>query len=250
MFISALCCTYRRRGLLQRMLQCWELQDYPRDKCELIILDDSGDYPNQQGENWQIVSFPRRFTSLGEKRNASAALANQNADAFAIWDDDDIYLPNAMSTLAHGLESGEWVRPSQVLYLKYDSSQQNYYYQRHETGGLYHGSWAFTRGLFRKVGGYGYESGPEDQKLMYRMEATGTVSVDPLDDNHLPYYVYGQDRNSLHISAYLNGKDNGERAWEVCGAVPSLGSVGPIVGQWDIAYDAVPILPLVHQRPF
>src|SRR5512137_1054339 len=94
--LACVCCTYARPDLLCQSLQCYLMQDYPADRCELIILDDANQYVSQtqtEPKTWHLVTSSRRFRTLGEKRNACAALASADVDAYVVWDDDDIYLP-------------------------------------------------------------------------------------------------------------------------------------------------------------
>ena len=90
-------------------------QDYPSDERELIILDDAGQYENQEGDGWRLVSISRRFRSLGEKRNTCAALASPDVEGYLIADDDDIYLPHWFRATAEALGQAEWSRPGLVL---------------------------------------------------------------------------------------------------------------------------------------
>ena len=76
-----------------------------------MILDDAGQYENQSGEGWRLLSIPTRFRSLGEKRNACAALASHDVDGFLVADDDDIYLPHWVRATADALSQAEWSRP-------------------------------------------------------------------------------------------------------------------------------------------
>ncbi len=102
MNIAAVCVTYLRPRQLGWMIRCFLEQDYPADKRELIVLDDAGQYEDQQGGGWRLISTGRRFATLGEKRNAAAALAD-GVEALAVWDDDDLYLPWALSASAAAL---------------------------------------------------------------------------------------------------------------------------------------------------
>jgi hypothetical protein len=240
MKIAAICCTYLRSHLLEHLLECWTRQDYPGENRELIILDDAGEYRSQRGDGWELISIPRRFTSLGEKRNASAALASIDTDAFAIWDDDDLYLPWALSSSVKALEKAPLSRPSQVLYRHGD------HFQRYETGGLYHGGWAFTKRLFREVGGYRHFSGPEDQELLGRMLAAGADTADPLDDGTPPFYCYVNDTNSFHIS-WMGSNDP---VWRKLGGLRNNGLKEKLVPHWHHDYASLPIWPQVHPRPF
>jgi glycosyltransferase involved in cell wall biosynthesis len=90
--VSSLCCTYGRPHLLPHAVESFLRQDYP---CrELVILDDAGQYAEAiAGDRWRIISVSTRFPTLGEKRNALARLASPEAEVFAVWDDDDVYLP-------------------------------------------------------------------------------------------------------------------------------------------------------------
>ena len=103
MKIAAVCCTYLRPKHLGWLIKCFLEQDYA-DR-ELVILDDADQYDNQRGDGWELVSVRRRFRSLGEKRNAAIAMTSSDADALAVWDDDDLYLPWALSASVAALEA-------------------------------------------------------------------------------------------------------------------------------------------------
>jgi len=115
MKLAAICCTYKRPKLLAEAVESFLRQDYPAAQRELIVLDDAGQYGNQVGNGWRIVSSPVRFRTLGEKRNASAALVSPEVDAYCVWDDDDIYLPWHMSAAAVALATADYSIPTMVL---------------------------------------------------------------------------------------------------------------------------------------
>jgi glycosyltransferase involved in cell wall biosynthesis len=107
MKLAALCCTFRRPHTLGQLVESFLRQDYPAELRELVILDDAGQYENQTGEGWRLVSIPARFRSLGEKRNACAALASPDVDGFLVADDDDIYLPRWFRATADALSQAD-----------------------------------------------------------------------------------------------------------------------------------------------
>ena len=107
--------------------------------------------------------WPKRFPTLGEKRNAAAALVADDVEALAVWDDDDLYLPWALSASAAALAQAAWSRPSLVLHL-----QPGKGLRQHQTGGLFHGGWAYRRDVFRQCGGYPALNNGEDQALARR----------------------------------------------------------------------------------
>jgi len=227
MKLAALCCTYHRPHLLGELIESFRRQDYPIGQRELIVLDDAGQYANQEGDGWRIVSLPRRFRTLGEKRNACAALASPDVEGFLVADDDDIYLPHWFSTQAAALNRAEWSRPSLVLL------QRRHGLTEHETGGLYHGGWAFRRAAFDLVRGYGPHNNGEDQELAGRLNEAGVTEIDPCGFAQ-PFYIYREHNNSYHVS-YLNDE-----------AYRSLGSDrvdrAGVSAAWSQQFDQLPII--------
>ena len=63
MKLAAICCTFRRPHTLGQLVESFLRQDYPSELRELVILDDAGQYENQSGIGWRLVSIPTRFRS-------------------------------------------------------------------------------------------------------------------------------------------------------------------------------------------
>ena len=183
MKIAAVCCTFLRPKHLGWVVKCFLEQDYP-DR-ELVILDDAGQYDDTAGDRWRLTSIDRRFGSLGEKRNAAAALCSADADALAVWDDDDIYLPWALSATAAALEKAPWSRPSVVLHEQADGKLR-----QHRTGGLFHGGWAYRRAVFERAGGYPAMNNGEDQAFARRLKKLDVAEADPCGLGFRPFYLY------------------------------------------------------------
>ena len=57
MKLAALCCTFRRPHTLGQLVESFLRQDYPSELRELVILDDAGQYENQSGDGWRLVSI-------------------------------------------------------------------------------------------------------------------------------------------------------------------------------------------------
>lgn len=226
MKLAALCCTFRRPHTLGQLIESFLRQDYPAERRELVILDDAGQYEHQTGPGWRLVSIPARFRSLGEKRNACAALASPDAEGYLVADDDDIYLPHWFSTQAEALRRADWSRPGLVLLEAGEGLREA------ETEGLYHGGWAFRREVFARVRGYGPHNNGEDQELAARLQASGATCCDPCSFAE-PFYLYRYDNRSYHVS-YLD--DAGYRALGE-GSV-SRGTVQP---GWFRDYARLPI---------
>jgi hypothetical protein len=196
--IACLCLTYRRPRRLAEAIACFERQDYPAHLRELVILDDADQYAALEGPGWRMTSLARRFRTLGEKRNAAAALASPDVAAYAVWDDDDIYLPSHLTCVARALAGSGWSVPGVVfreLHGRLEVCQNSERY--------FHSGWGFTRELFERVGGYPFEQKGEDQALRRRFEAGGAVPADSAagaDPSHI-YRWFGEP-DAWHLSAY------------------------------------------------
>jgi len=98
-FISCKCITYARVELLEEAIESFLRQDYPKDKCELIIVND---YPLQKliydHPQIKIFNLDTTFATIGEKENF--AIEQCQGELIAVWDDDDIALSNHLSNIA------------------------------------------------------------------------------------------------------------------------------------------------------
>lgn len=193
MKLAALCCTYLRPHTLGQLIESFLRQDYPARHRELVILDDAGQYRNMEGPGWQLISIPRRFRTLGEKRNACAALVSSDVEGILVADDDDIYLPHWFSTQAQALRQADWSRPSLVL------SETATGLRESPTDGLYHASWAFRRKAFDRVHGYRPVNNGEDQELAARLMQSGAKICDPCQFAP-PFFLCRYHNQSYHVS--------------------------------------------------
>ncbi len=191
--IAALCPTYNRPRLLGQMIRLFELQDYPN--CELIILDDAGQYGPREGDGWRIVSTTKRYPSVGAKRNALVKLTD--AEYLAAWDDDDIYLPWALSACAHAMDRGKWIRPSQIL--EWGGPQSWRRCKTHTDGGdyAYGGAWAYRREFFLATGGYPehYGNGDDWEWANATIRRFGQSTDTICEEFPDPYYVYSRSHS-------------------------------------------------------
>jgi len=209
MKVACICCTYKRPEFLAEAIESYLRQDYP--KRELIVLDDAGQYGPDALEHYhnrgvRLVVSHRRFRTVGEKRNATAALAAPDADVYCVWDDDDIYLPHHVSECVESIRAGhDYAIPSRILFQK--RSRPMF---AKSNSALFHGSWAFTRSAFAAVNGYPWIQSGQDQGLRKRFEQAKMRKGDPLQDGAPPSYIYRwQYRpNAWHLSARGQSFDN------------------------------------------
>lgn len=227
--ITAFCPTLNRPELLGRLIACFQQQTYQNR--ELIILDDGGQYMNQSGDRWELISVPRRFSSLGEKNNAAIALASFDTWALAKADDDDIYMPWWLESLAEALKKGELVQPRHAIDFVNGEWVQSETYNRKTNRFAYHGCWAFRRSLIEKYGGYRPEYAGDDQEFDKRLRSLGVASVGIDVKKYKPFYWYNRplpgrisDRGPSKQAYMETGRKvsyvgvvpewTGERVWE------------------------------------
>lgn len=101
--------THGRVDTLVEALHSFLIQDYPPDKCELIIVND---YPFQtllfDHPRVRIYNLTNTFNLIGEKENY--AIERCKGELIAVWDDDDIALPNHLSNIAK-----YWTKDTNIL---------------------------------------------------------------------------------------------------------------------------------------
>lgn len=235
MKIAVVCTTYNRPLQLGEMIRCFERQDYPHR--ELVILDDAGQYDSTEGPGWRLVSNKKRFSTLGEKRNAAAGLIASDVEALAVWDDDDLYMPWALRASVAALANAVWSRPSLVLLPQADGSLR-----QHQTGGLFHSGWAYRRNAFDRAGGYPQMNNGEDRGLAERFQRLGIAEADPVSLGFLPFLIYRWAGGAHLSSAGPRGYEN----WGQLVIRPT--TIEP--SEPSLRLEAANIRPGIHRRTF
>ncbi len=170
-FLSIVVPTYRRPGPLAQCLEALAELDYPRDRFEVLVVDDgSGDPPRDAVERRRdrldvaLIEMPRNGGPAGA-RNAGAARAR--GDLIAFTDDDCAPAPDWLGVLAarHAAAPDQAIGGYTVNLLTenpYSSASQlliDYlyqYYNREEGLASFFASnnLAIPAQLFRQVGGF------------------------------------------------------------------------------------------------
>lgn len=194
--VSCICPTYGRPELLEEAIYCFLLQDYAGPK-ELIVLNDYAeqtlvfDHPEVR-----VINLPRRFRTVGEKRNAGVALASY--DLLFPWDDDDIYLPHRLSFSVAMFDATKgFFKPNRSW--GWDNDKLHGPEEL-----LFHASSCWTRERFNAIGGYNCEGSGHDQlferQLGKRFPGTITSFAIELIDIFYIYRWYGT--GSYHLSGF------------------------------------------------
>ena len=198
-FVTWICCTYKRPDLLRNLLYCFCHQNYPAEFLRLVVLDDAGQYHKADtglSELVTMVSVDRRFRSLPEKHNAAAALIDPKTEVIIVADDDDIYLPN--HTLSHvtalrGHASATLSKPSRIL----TDCGQSGSIKREESGMRFHGSIAFRLVDYLELGGWPLTDHPAFDLRMIEIMAAGGVA-DPSRRGFAETYCYRWNSGAFH----------------------------------------------------
>lgn len=206
--LSVCCCTYNRPHLLGELIASFEMQTYPKEYCELIVLDDAGQYGDLRGDNWQIVSFPRRFATLGEKRNACVSLTLPDFTHIVIADDDDIYLPRWLECHAKNFSLGaRWSFASRAWWSVDNQITGQWQYQKDDY--LMQPAHAFEKSLFWEMGAYPHLAGWEDYQFFQTLLEQGIEHKDSLASDLSPFLIYRRFSEEKHmtcvsVEAYQN----------------------------------------------
>lgn len=191
--ISCKCSTYGRTFLLEESLESFLRQDYPGKK-ELIIVND---YPEQKlyfdHPDVKIFNFDKPFATLGQKENF--AVSQCSYDIIAVWDDDDIALPNHLKNIAKYFVDGSdllhWQRgaifnePNDLKIIPIGNS------------GI-----VFSRKIFDELNGYPEQSWGYDMGLVVdiKKNSTNVVLASPPDNEVSWIYMWGG--RTYHLSGF------------------------------------------------
>jgi glycosyltransferase involved in cell wall biosynthesis len=176
--VSILIPCYKRRNFIPLMITNINTQDYPKEKLELVILQDGEEdlfidktrlelfrqsiYPVKL----KYIYEPKVRRSIGEKRNKLVKLASHKI--YAMMDSDDLYLStyirysvNALKQYKAGISSSACMT---FVYPKYDfrmtAIRCGHKRQCHEACAV------FTKKYFNKMGGFGKTSQGEGIKML------------------------------------------------------------------------------------
>lgn len=199
-FISCKCITYGRVDTLEETIYSFINQDYPGQK-ELIIVND---YPLQKLEfdhpDVKIYNLDETFSTIGEKENF--AISKCSADIIAVWDDDDVALPNHLINIAK--------------YFKDDTDllhwQNGVFYNEPDISaitGLGNSGIVYSRRVWEKIGGHPLENAGYDMTFVLKIKGTSKniVLANPPNEEVSWFYMWGG--RGYHMSG--QGTDNTNR---------------------------------------
>ncbi|HLK67476.1 MAG TPA: glycosyltransferase family A protein [Bryobacteraceae bacterium] len=233
--ISCVCVTYGRpQRILEEAVYSFLQQDYGGSK-ELLILNDFSrqtivfDHPEVT-----VINAPARFASLGEKRNAAAALCRY--DFQAVWDDDDIFLPHRLTfSMSRYDPARRFFKARQAFVLNRDLLIGP------KTWG-FHSAALWHRSLFEEAGLYAAIDSGEDHDLEMRFKAIVGPGLyyDCIEPGEI-YYIYRwAGTGSFHLSAFGRGPAGHQRVEQFVSQQLARGEILPgeirLQPQWNADY--------------
>jgi glycosyltransferase involved in cell wall biosynthesis len=201
-FISAKCITYGRVSLLEEAIESFLRQDYPKDRCELVIVND---YPLQklifEHPQIKIFNLDKTFDTIGEKENF--AINQCQGELIAVWDDDDIALSNHLSNIAKF-----WKEDSNLLHW----ANGAFYNEPNITKlmSLGNSGIVYSKKAWEEIGKSPIENAGGDMTLVVAIHNLGrdkVILANPPDEEVSWFYMWGG--RGYHQSG--QGTDDGSR---------------------------------------
>lgn len=144
-FVSVITPTYNRRKFIPSLIQCYEHQDYRKDRMEWIILDDGQDKVKDLFDEAAKRIPNLRYIPLDEKLLIGAKRNRLNKEAkgsiLVAMDDDDYYPPCRISAVVNAFKQNPKIElaGSSEIYMYYSDIQKIYrlgpYNPNHATNG-------------------------------------------------------------------------------------------------------------------
>jgi glycosyltransferase involved in cell wall biosynthesis len=187
-FISCKCITYGRVHTLEEAIQSFIIQDYPKDRCELVIVND---YPLQKLSldipNIKIINLNETFSTIGEKENF--AIERCKGDIIAVWDDDDIALPHHLLNIAKHFHN-----EANLLHWKKGIFVENNKIKKLMSIG--NSGIVYTKRVWEEIGRSPLENAGGDMTLIVKIHNLGrekVVLAEPEDQECTWMYRWGGD---------------------------------------------------------
>ena len=198
-FISCKCITYGRVNLLEEALYSFLQQDYPKDRCELIIVND---YPKQKliynAPNVKIFNLDETFLTIGEKENFATKQCSGNI--ICQWDDDDIALPHHLKNV------NELFDENKDDILQWNRAVFFNNLQITAITGVGNSGIVFNKKTWEKIGGHPLENAGYDMTFVNKLRSLGNIVIASPEK---PSWFYMWGGRGYHQSGM--GTDDGSR---------------------------------------
>ena len=202
--VSCTCITYGRPQLIGEAVQSYIDQDYPGES-ELIILNDqpdikyNGGFLLKQNQSIKITNAPKRYATIGEKRNICVRLGD--GEITMNFDDDDIHLPWRISLTVSKMTNHHYWKGDRLWVWGNGKLKQNT-----PNKAMAPSMAGCSREIFEKVGGYDHIQSGQDQTLDNKIHKLGLRMVGELTTDETYYMYKFAGTGSYHLSTHGYGK--------------------------------------------
>lgn len=198
--ISCKCITYGRVDTLEEALYSFLIQQYDGEH-ELIIVND---YPHQtlyfDHPKVKIFNLKDTFETIGDKENF--AVSQCAYDTIAIWDDDDIAMPNHLSNINKYFDYESDLLHWQKGVLFNSGSISS-------IGSLGNAGIVYSKKIWQTIGGHPKENAGYDMTFVVKIkEKSKNIILASPPDNEVSWFYYWANR-SYHMSGL--GTDTPDR---------------------------------------
>ena len=179
-FVSIITPTFNRRPFIKSMIKCFELQDYPKDRIEWIIIDDGTDKIEDLVKDVPQIKYfyYEDKMPLGRKRNLCHK--KSKGEILVYMDDDDYYPSDRISHAVKTLQDNpnHLICGSSEIFIYFKHNEKIYkfgpYGENHATAGTF----AFRRKLLDDHK-YEYEAALAEEKAFLDDYKVPLKQLDP-----------------------------------------------------------------------
>ncbi len=182
-FVSVICPTYNRRQFLPYLCHIFNYQEYPANRMELVILDDSptsnADIIEKHNKNKNIryIHHPEKL-KLGKKRNMLNSLAK--GDYIVCMDDDDYYPPDRVKTAIGYMQARKAIIcGSSEMYIYFTQLDKVYIFEKIGDHHATNGTFAYHKS-FLKDRSYDDEAEKAEEKVFLKDYTAPMIQLPPL----------------------------------------------------------------------
>ena len=188
--ISCKCITYGRVDSLEESVESFLRQDYTGDH-ELVIVND---YPLQRlhfdHPRVRIYNLDFTFDSIGEKENFAVSACRH--DTIAVWDDDDLALPNHLRNIDRYFPGHDLLHWERGVFFKKGTIAA--------LTGLGNSGIVYGKPLWRAVGGHAMENAGYDVTFVNRLRDHGARVTSATPPPAQASWFYSWGNGSYHMS--------------------------------------------------
>lgn len=197
--ISCKCITYGRVEYIEESIYSFLMQDY-NGESELVIIND---YPLQKlhfnHPKVRIINLNKTFDTIGEKENYAVSLCRY--DTIAVWDDDDMALPNHLQNINKYMQNHDLLHWNKGIALVANNITA--------LGNLGNSGIVYTKQAWEKVGKHPLENAGYDMTFVQKIEGHGGKVAHVIPPDEEVSWLYSWGGGSYHMSG--QGADTPDR---------------------------------------